>query len=180
VEQGQYQDCLQCKFEEAFLSDDTKPTYETISYVWGDASVRDVVFLQGQKLEVPASAVAALKRIRYRDKARIVWIDAICINQQDTDERNSQVSLMCDIYSHATTNLIWPGEEDGSSEEVLEMIQALFDEAQLETNDFVTWSESVRVNGTWALSRVPSAVKLRKEPLFQFYSRPWFSRLWWA
>lgn len=178
IEPGLYEDRLRCKFKQAILSDENKPVYETISYVWGDASVRDFVYFEEYELEVPASAASALKRIRYFDRPRVVWIDAICINQQDIKERNSQVSLMRDIYSHTAVGLIWLDEDDGDIRDAVDMIHALFDEADRTTNGFINYCDSVRANGTWALSTIPSAVQLRKEPLLRFYSMAWFTRLW--
>ena len=50
--------------------------------------------------------------MRLPHKSRVVWIDAICINQTDIEERSQQVEMMGLIYSKAVRNLIWLGEED--------------------------------------------------------------------
>lgn len=49
--------------------------------------------------------------VRRKEKAILVWIDALCINQQDKDERATQVRLMGQIYSGATSIAIWIGPE---------------------------------------------------------------------
>jgi hypothetical protein len=59
---------------------------------------------------VTANCEAALRKLRNRDSERILWIDAICINQDKTLERNHQVTLMRDIYSKASRVVVWLGK----------------------------------------------------------------------
>lgn len=88
--------------------------YDAVSYTWadetGDDSQSKTVFVNDRALPVTATCKAVLKRIRLQSTAKVLWIDAVCINQGDTDERGHQVSLMPDIYSHAKKVLIFPGE----------------------------------------------------------------------
>lgn len=87
------------------------PPYKALSYVWG-SPVGDVPICCGvQELLITENCVAALRKIRHRMKSRMLWVDAICINQQSLDERNHQVALMGDIYSKASEVIIWLGEE---------------------------------------------------------------------
>ncbi|EMT68770.1 Heterokaryon incompatibility protein 6, OR allele, partial [Fusarium odoratissimum] len=61
------------------------------------------------------NAAAALRRLRWKRKKRVLWIDAICINQADVDEKNTQVPLMQKIYGQGQNVLVWLGEPtDGS------------------------------------------------------------------
>ncbi|KAK7697571.1 hypothetical protein SLS64_013390 [Diaporthe eres] len=64
----------------------------------------------------------ALVRLRKVDLARIIWIDAICINQDDIKERNHQVCIMKKIYSKATEVIVWLGPGSLSSEKAMELI----------------------------------------------------------
>jgi hypothetical protein len=68
--------------------------------VWGAARSKKDVFLDGLRLAVPASAVEALQHICSNggEQNRLIWIDAICINQTDMVERAQQVAFMGDIY----------------------------------------------------------------------------------
>nr|OQO29773.1 hypothetical protein B0A51_03688 [Rachicladosporium sp. CCFEE 5018] len=84
------------------LEDPGRPKYETISYVWGDASRRASLNVDGCSTSVPESAVAALRCIRLPDRTRVLWIDSICIYQSDIEERGRQVSMMADIYQSGT------------------------------------------------------------------------------
>ncbi|KAB5540270.1 heterokaryon incompatibility protein-domain-containing protein [Coniochaeta sp. 2T2.1] len=66
--------------------------------------------LNGQPFEVFENAGAALRRLRHPKKPSSLWIDAICINQTDLQERSSQVLLMQQIYGQASQVLVWLGE----------------------------------------------------------------------
>ncbi|KAK0747007.1 heterokaryon incompatibility protein-domain-containing protein [Schizothecium vesticola] len=88
--------------------------YDAVSYTWADETGNDskskTVFINNLALHVTATCEAVLKRARLNSTAKVLWIDAVCINQADTNERGHQVRLMPDIYSHAKNVLIFPGE----------------------------------------------------------------------
>ncbi|KAK1757107.1 heterokaryon incompatibility protein-domain-containing protein [Echria macrotheca] len=95
--------------------------YEAISYTWadehGDASRDRTIFLNDLPLAVTSSCVSALKRVRLISAPRVIWIDAVCVNQDDMNERGHQVRLMPEIYSRAKRVLICLGDasEDDST-----------------------------------------------------------------
>lgn len=89
-----------------------KPHYETVSYCWGDASIRGRIILNGHHFDLPASTENTIRRMRYDDTDRVLWIDTICINQTDIDERSHQVAIMDGIYRSGVRNLIWLGEAE--------------------------------------------------------------------
>ena len=68
---------------------------------------------------------AALQQLRLRDRPKRLWIDAICINQEDNDEKNAQVSLMADVYSKATSVCVWLGEASSDSTLALNFISRI-------------------------------------------------------
>jgi hypothetical protein len=74
------------------------------------------VFLDGLRLAVPASAVEALQHTCSRggEQKRLMWIDAICINQMYMAERAQQVAFMGDIYWLSCDNHIYLGDDDGA------------------------------------------------------------------
>ncbi|GAB1194262.1 hypothetical protein APSETT444_003506 [Aspergillus pseudonomiae] len=94
---------MRCSLRVASL--DTFPEYEAISYVWGDIRERNEILLDGQTIPVPRNVRRILQRLRYRMKRRVIWIDFVCINQDDVAEKNSQVPLMSAIYANATSVL---------------------------------------------------------------------------
>lgn len=91
-------------------SESQTPDYEVLSYVWGDASPFDRIFFHQGALDIGNNLSIALRRLREGRISRTLWIDAICINQEDVDERNAQVTLMHNIYSQAKQVIIFLGE----------------------------------------------------------------------
>jgi hypothetical protein len=98
-------DAVRCRMHHVNLEDD--PAYEAVSYTWategGDARpCRYVQFADGNgSITVTQNCEAALRRLRKRGCSRHLWVDAICIDQTNTSERNHQVGLMDKIFSRA-------------------------------------------------------------------------------
>ncbi|KAG0649329.1 Heterokaryon incompatibility protein [Hyphodiscus hymeniophilus] len=89
-----------------------RPRYEALSYMWGDQAVKKKIIIQGQDFLVGEclwEALEYLKNRRNQDQVPPIryWIDAICINQADTPERNRQLRIMPYIYERASTTLVW-------------------------------------------------------------------------
>ena len=102
----------------ATASLDRLASYEALSYVWeviGD-TCPDPIYIDGHAMTVSTNLEAALRALRYPNMSRTLWIDAICINQSDMDERGNQVTFMGAVYSKAKSVTIWLGtQSDGSS-----------------------------------------------------------------
>jgi hypothetical protein len=86
--------------------------FGAISWFWGDVKPGDKMELDGRLLEVPRNAIRALRDLRDMNHSKMLWIDAVCINQDDMAERASQILLMCDIYSFAKLTYVWLGNDD--------------------------------------------------------------------
>jgi hypothetical protein len=99
-----------------------KPSYEAVSYYWGDPNDTRVVYCGGERLHITNSLYTGLRRLRREDSVRVLWADAVCINQNDTLERNAQVGLMSRIYSQPERILIWLGEDTEGIEGLHECI----------------------------------------------------------
>ncbi|KAI1337548.1 heterokaryon incompatibility protein-domain-containing protein [Xylariaceae sp. FL0016] len=105
---GQFQERILCTLTTEVLTPDS--SYEAVSYTWGEyPSIHSITINGMPEFQVAYNVFSVLKRIRRRDSARVVWVDAICIKQDDLDERSNQVSFMRDIYSYAQMVLIWLG-----------------------------------------------------------------------
>ena len=108
-------------FEVTSVSLDAPPEYTALSYVWGSSEKVASVMLDGRPLPVTGSLYRLLTRARVLRDA-YMWVDAICINQEDISERNAQVQLMGDVYSNASKVATYVGEaskEDARAVEVL-------------------------------------------------------------
>jgi hypothetical protein len=101
---------LKCQLETTRLSQ-LSHSYEAISYVWGNKPERVQISTLSGLLNTTQNLSDALYRLRLADKPRYVWADALCINQDDTDERSKQVRLMRFIYKHANRVLVWLGND---------------------------------------------------------------------
>jgi hypothetical protein len=84
--------------------------YDALSYMWGDPAPADRIYLSGKTLPIASNLATALHHLRYVDKPLIIWIDAICIDQQNNDERAKQVLLMRHLYKLASIVRIWINE----------------------------------------------------------------------
>lgn len=87
----------------------SRPRYEALSYTWGKPNAVKVIEINGSSVNVRENLWAALVSLRDAREARVLWIDAICINQSDIEERNRQVQLMAYIYSRAKEVIVWLG-----------------------------------------------------------------------
>nr|OQO29743.1 hypothetical protein B0A51_02290 [Rachicladosporium sp. CCFEE 5018] len=127
---------LRCSFDYAVLASPERPQYETISYVWADETKRGDIEVDGTLISVPLSALVALRCIRRLDIERVVWIDAVCINQGDNDERGLQVAMMADIYMGGICNLaILDGDEFGQGDLAARAIEQIKERALEEFGD---------------------------------------------
>lgn len=106
---------------------DEQPIFEALSYAWGDLTMKVPISCQGQLISVTQNCYQALKGLREPGRPRMLWVDAICINQSSIPERNEQVSLMARIYTQTKRVLIWLGEEADQSDRALELLLLLRD-----------------------------------------------------
>jgi hypothetical protein len=86
-----------------------RPVFSAVSWFWGDTKPGGRIKVDGKSLEVPLNAINALRNLRDSVDWKPLWIDAVCINQDDQAERASQILLMSDIYSLAESTYVWLG-----------------------------------------------------------------------
>lgn len=127
---GKWDDPVVCTLQHVSLTDD--PTYNAVSYVWGDpAAVYDII-LDGVSYPVAANLYQVLHRLRDYNrwypgdddipKPLVLWIDALCINQADNIERSAQVRMMTQIYTKATKVFACVGEVEQCKEHLVEKL----------------------------------------------------------
>jgi hypothetical protein len=155
--------------------------YETVSYCWGNAEdySTTTVDVEGFAVRVTKNALQVLLRFRLPDGERKIWIDSICINQADAAERSSQVADMHIIYKNGQQNLIWLGDDDGTLDKVSYAINALVEEIKQETDDYLTYHDTVYVKPKCGATAPRGFTRdVDWEVLVRFFTRPWFHRLW--
>lgn len=101
---------IELQLECISLSEATVLGYEALTYKWGDMGNRKVIYVDGNYLSVGAKLAAFLVLLRKPELTRLLWIDSICINQDDLQEKSQQIAIMDQIYSGADRVLIWRDE----------------------------------------------------------------------
>ena len=107
---GRASNQVEASLKEVSLSSELE--YEAVSYCWGDPKDVSTILCNGQQLHVPRRLEVALRNMRYLERTRMLWADAICINQSDNAEKESQVQLMRTIFSNAQRTLIFLGDAE--------------------------------------------------------------------
>lgn len=104
--------------------------YAALSYVWGDPSFTHQIIVNGQETRVGRNLEVALRALSTRPDFQDgfkLWVDAICIDQSNYEERGLQVNKMREIYGGAWTVIAWLGEEQDNSDAAIRLVQSLSD-----------------------------------------------------
>ncbi|OTA95277.1 hypothetical protein M434DRAFT_28962 [Hypoxylon sp. CO27-5] len=107
IQPGLKESPIECQLEECSLISDR--VEEALSYVWGEPIFNKTIKIDGSSFRITTNLNNILHSLRHRDVARTIWIDAVCINQSDMEEKVHQVRLMRDIYSKGHKTSIWLG-----------------------------------------------------------------------
>lgn len=133
-----------------------KLPYKALSYSWREGDTRTkseaTIFIKvGEdededendvRVRITSSLAQAIRRLRSSYHPVHLWIDSLCINQKDSDEKTQQVRLMGDIYCHASEVVIWLGER-GERDELGEWLQGI----RQRTVSYTDWHEDNRSAG---------------------------------
>ena len=145
-----------------------KFAYEALSWSWGTAKpTGQIIIRKGDKntrrlsRSVTPDLALALRALRFQRRDRYLWIDQICIDQDDPLEKNHQVEIMSEIYGRASRVCIWLGKSDPSSRMALDFIK----NEVLQLQNFDQLCESKQASEKW-------------KALLDLMQRPWFSRRW--
>jgi len=173
---GAFNDEISVTLHKATLSTNSPNTYEALSYVWG--SEKDPIPItvnQKWTVKITQNLFTALKHLRLADKPRLMWIDAVCINQDDLQERAQQVTLMRKIYEQAGQIVVWLGPEEDDSALALDWLQMISDDVE------VDWLNNT-MSSPWGADDCFWFVKGEREreglALLALLRRVWFERLW--
>lgn len=134
-------------------SDKGPPPYEALSYVWGNPEETLPIFIDEYRFNVTKNLHAALWCLRDHS-IEWIWVDAICINQQDRQERGNQVRYMAKIYGKANRVVVWLGEAADNSNRAF---------------------KEIRERKKWLDS---SDNEIIQQAVIALLQRPWFRRVW--
>lgn len=146
------------------------PDYDALSYTWGGPGRRIDIQLNDQPFSISQNLYDALKQLavsRHHSGAphRRIWIDAICINQTDNEEKSKQVMQMTEIYARAKRVLLWLGASDNFTALAFDTLRCF---AQ----------EDGTTDGSTTYRNLVLTLKERVEAVRKLSERPYFSRVW--
>lgn len=154
------------------------PPYDALSYTWGLPNPSQEIELCGEACQIRSNLQSALQNLRHKDQEQTIWIDAICINQNDDAERTSQVKMMADIYLRARHVYIWIGDEtefDHMAFALLEQLNDVFKQHGRIDLDFQQEASEVKMNPGFGL---PNTDAQDWVALGRLFRRPYFERVW--
>ncbi|KAI9148395.1 Hps1-dma1 cluster oxidoreductase toxD [Paramyrothecium foliicola] len=179
---GKDQSSLSCELRNASLL--SLPTYDALSYCWGGQTLSKTIVCNGKSLAITENLFDALYHFRDSVKVTTLWADAICINQDDLEEKNEQVPLMNRIYSQANKVKVWLGLTAEDMTPTADLISRLLTLA-------TTYAEKLKVpleevydfeSPVWfqVLDELTTKADLVAQwaPLVRLLQRPWFTRVW--
>ncbi|OTB15315.1 hypothetical protein K445DRAFT_376250 [Daldinia sp. EC12] len=161
--------------------------FVALSYVWGDPSIRRDIIVDGVPVSVTANLEGALRELRHHSRIQqgfFIWVDALCINQEDLDERSAQVAKMKDIYQAAWHVVIWLGPDEHRSD--LATLALRYMSLHSEEEDVL---DKLYKHVEFYVVRIPfmqwkhahTSLRIRKAVLNAIYhllARPYWRRLW--
>ncbi|KAN0102168.1 Heterokaryon incompatibility protein (HET) domain containing protein [Hyaloscypha variabilis] len=104
------------------VSKDENPSYHCLSYVWGDPTPIWPIVVNDAQVLIAKNLGEALQRVADEKDVEFLWVDALCINQEDEEKKMHQVHMMNNIYSGAVAVLAWLGPEADGSGDVMDEI----------------------------------------------------------
>lgn len=150
---------------------ENKPQYEAISYKWGDLRGHSVK-CNDKILPVNVNLHLALERFRLPKQPRLLWVDEICINQDDEKERSQEVQIFHRIYAEAKIVLIWLGSDSEDSDVAMEFFPQMMSHlSNKHSKQDITDPDLPSPRN--AAYRTPKMIALNN-----LLSRPWFMRVW--
>jgi hypothetical protein len=135
--------------------DNSSHPYEALSYVWGSETKPRFILIDGQNLGVTENLYTLLLRLQAHNCSRIIWVDAVCINQTNEEEKETQISLMAEIYAKAIRVIVWLGKTEDNSDQALERIRFVGEKLTNSSN-----------------------AELSHQAIPQLLKRQWFQRIW--
>ncbi|KAK1994346.1 HET domain-containing protein [Colletotrichum falcatum] len=169
-----------CDLIQATLERGNRIPYEALSYAWGSHDLSESITVNGKRLPVTKSLFHALNHLRH-DEGRVLWVDAVCIDQANTAERGHQVGQMVDIYRAAEQVLIWLGPSSYETKIAMAFLKTLHRETTTGRKD----RESLgRVQEQWLSAKQDltndrvALCQLQRDGLVSIFQEPWFTRVW--
>ena len=162
----------------SFVIDGKRRSYEALSYTWDTQTLPNPIFCDSKILHVTQNVYDALHALRRATTSRMLWIDAICINQADIEERSHQVALMRLVYNRAALVISWIGKETENTALAFNMIDKIVSDhisadLSLKSAPEAIWDK--RAMDAMGLPHFPSN---EWAALAKIFESPYFRRIW--
>jgi hypothetical protein len=165
-----------------------QPTYEALSYTWGSAINPETAFVERQEtinghivsqttLELAQNLATGLRHLRYLDKPRILWVDALCIDQQNNPERDQQVQRMREIYKYADRVVVWLGLSSENSALALSTLEHIGKQVEATRDYYILPSPDCTKPQPVSTVELPFDEGVW-QAILDILERPWFERVW--
>lgn len=182
-----HDDAIVCQLQPALLDD--KPDFEALSYVWGAKGSGGSILINNTAHGVFENLEAALRRLRNAHQCRTLWIDAICINQDDIQERQEQVLLMARVYQQARQVCVWLGEATLGSSCGMKTLAGSHARATVASGkiqgypDFadgynIPWKDMMKSSGRMQYGYDSVILEPALGEACELLNRPWWTRAW--
>ncbi|PTB63321.1 HET-domain-containing protein [Trichoderma citrinoviride] len=155
--------------------------YEALSYAWGSPNRTGSIIVNGCHMTVTFNLHQALLHLRQEDEDRVLWVDAVCIDQANNKEKGHQVAQMGGIYKEADRVIFRLGRGSYETDTFMDSLQLLQQASvKLGCRD---WSrQDVRWENIWARSQskvyYSGLENMQRRGLEEILTRPWFRRVW--
>ncbi|RDL39481.1 Uncharacterized protein BP5553_03821 [Venustampulla echinocandica] len=175
-------DTLECELQDFPLSPKGRlPKYHALSYCWGDPTRSNSLKCNGKEVLITTTLKDALLRLAAlgRGSAEWIWIDQICVDQTNNEEKGTQVNMMREIYRKSEKTIIWLGPDIKGIETTSSLLDDMW-RLHIEDQDLVDSSRKRRpyTLGDLEATNLPPAGDRSWEVLAELLSRPWFVRTW--
>ena len=172
---------LTCTFREISIdSANTNDHYAALSYSWAPELPTSIIICNDAPVEISLNLYDAIIALRGTQPAQNLWVDKICINQDDTNEKSQQVGLMREIYGLSKPTIIWLGTAWEDIERTFNTIKPL--KAALQTVRDAQYSGNYGSHGSWAALKesfsLPAPGSSELQGFNTLLARGWFSRGW--
>lgn len=151
-------------------------SFSALSYVWGDETNTTTILIDGFLVSVTENLSGALTRLQAQRLEGYIWIDAICINQSDTSEKNCQVALMGRIFSQAEIVWVWMGGKPDHG--ALKWIQELGCSFRAVRESAVSGGDEKSRLESHAIAFLDNTDYEEFDKIRSLFFRPWWRRVW--
>lgn len=168
--------------------DAAKGTYDTLSYCWGEQTKSNVIIINDHTWRIGKNLYTALNNIRRHhgnQSGFTMWVDALCINQNDTQEKNAQVRIMRDIYSNGRRTYVWLGPDNIWTDLAFKELamRANWERKHGKGAEVGWWQwkqtyKGLKEEDTGVSTRVLGGLDFLGWAKRSIFCRPWFSRCW--